>query len=288
VKAATVSVIRTSGAVLAEVNGELIFESELAPEVDRQLANLGPSMSIDDRIRQRPEYMRRELARVIDRKLICQEARRSSPNVSQAAFEVAEGDEAAIASAWLKSNIRVDDVVTEEQLKACYEANKPMFTRPAAIRFEQLTAPVTNFSSRDEAREAIEYVRNRAMGIVQPPMATNRIKAVEVETFDWTTRTEAPSVRLAKTLFSSAVGEISDVIEDGNAWRVVRVLERRAAGPIPLEFAVDAVRRQILKERREYMEEAYERDLRRRSQIWTAFDRPAGNAKRQGVLPLAD
>jgi hypothetical protein len=283
-----VSVIRTSGAVLAEVNGELIFESEVAPDVDRQLANLGPSMSTDERLRQRPEYIRRELARAIDRKLMCQEARRSSPNVSQAAFDAADGDEAAIASAWLKTNVRVDETITQEQLTACYEANKSMFNRPSAVRYEQLMAPMAKFSSRDEAFAAIEYVRNKAMGVVQPPMANNRIKDVETKAFDWATRSDVPSARLAQTLFRLPVGVISDILDDGDGWRVVRVLERRAAGPIPLELAIDAVHRQIVKERREYMEEAYKRRLRSRAQIWTAFDQRAGKVNRQTVLPLAD
>jgi hypothetical protein len=287
-KPATASVIRTSGAVFAEVNGELIFESELALEVDRQLANLGSSISGEEELRRRPEYIRRELARVIDRKILCQEARRSSPNVSQAAFEAADGDEAAIARAWLKTNVRIDDTVTQDQLTACYEANKSMFSRPAAVRYEQLMAPMAKFSSREEAFAAIDYVRNKAMGVVQPPMANNRFKDVEAKTFDWTTRSDAPSARLAQALFKLPVGVISNILEDDDGWRAVRVLERRAAGPIPLELALDAVRRQVLKERREYMEEAYKRHLRSRAQVWTAFDQAAGKANRQGVLPLAD
>jgi hypothetical protein len=232
--------------------------------------------------------MRRELASVIDRKLICQDSRRSSPNVSQAAFEAADGDEAAIASAWLKTNIRVDESVTDEQLTACYEANKSMFSRPAAVRYEQLMAPLAKFASRDEAFMAIEYVRNKAMGLVQPPMASGRVKDVEAKTFDWTTRSDAPSARMAQTLFKLPVGVISDVLEGDDGWRVVRVLERRAAGPIPLELAVDAVRRQVLKERRQYMEEVYKRRLRSRAQVWTTFDQRDGKANRQRVLPLAD
>jgi hypothetical protein len=230
-------------------------------------------MSIDEKLRERPAFIRRELARVIDRKLICQEARRMSPNVSQAAFDAAEGDEAAIASAWLKGNIRVDETIKEADVTACYEANKSKFTRPAAVRYEQLMAPMAKFASADEARAAIEYIRNRAMGIAQPPMATNRTKDVEAKTFDWTTKSDAATARLAQALFNLPVGAISEIIEDGDAWRVVRVLERRAAGPVPLELAVDAVRRQILKERRDYMEEAYKRDVRRRARVWTAFDK---------------
>jgi hypothetical protein len=288
VKPTTVSVIGTSGVVLAEVNGELVFESEVAPEVDRQLANLGPSISVEERLRRRPEYIRRELARVIDRKILCQEARRSSPNVSQAAFEAADGDEAAIAIAWLKTKVRIDETVTQDQLTACYEANKSMFSRPAAVRYEQLIAPMAKFSSREEAFAAIDYVRNKAMGVVQPPMVNNRIKDVEAKTFDWTTRSDAPSARLAQTLLKLPVGVVSDIFEDDDGWRVVRVLERRAAGPIPLELALDAVRRQILKERREYMEEGYKRRLRSRAPVWTAFDQAAGKENRQGVRPLAD
>jgi hypothetical protein len=288
VRPATVSVIRSSGAVLAEVNGELVFESEVAPEVDRQLANFGPSMSLDEKLRQRPIYIRRELARVIDRKLLCQEARRASPQVTQAAFDAADGDEATIATAWLKGNIRVDETVTQEQLIACYRANWTRFEQPAAVRYEQLTAPVDRFASRDEAKAAIEVMRNRALGIPQPPFGTSRTKAVEAKTFDWTRKDQIPSARIAQMLFTMPIGAISEVIEGTDGWRVLRVLERHGAGPAPLESVADAVRLEILRERHDYLEEAYMRQLRGRARIWTAFDQSSPKAQVQGVRPLAD
>jgi hypothetical protein len=287
-KPSNVSVIRSSGAVLAEVNGELVFESEVAPEVDRQLANLGSTVSVDEKLRQRPAYIRRELAKVVDRKLLCQEARRSSPNVAQTAFDTPDGDESAIATAWLKENLRVDETVSEVQLAACYRANMPMFRRPAEVRYEQLMAPMEKFSSRDEARSAIEYVRNRALGIPQPPFGASRMKAVEAKTVDWTRKDQVPSPTLAKTLFTLPIGAISEVIEDEDGWRVLRVLERQVAGPAPLELVVEEVRRQIIKERREYLQESYLRQLRSRARIWTAFDPASSKAQAQGIRPLAD
>lgn len=281
------SVMRSSGAVLAEVNGELIFESDVLPEVDRQLANLGSALPVDEKIRQRPAFVRRELARVIDRRLMYQEARRSSSGVAQASFDAAEMDEAEVVDAWATEHFRIDETVTEEQLLACYQANPARFMRPAEIRYEQLMAPVAQFDSRDEAKAAIEYVRNRAMGIAQPPMGSNRFKAVEAKTFDWTRRDEIGSAKLAQTLFTLSIGAVSEVTEDADGWRVLRVLERHRAGPAPFELVVDAVRQQVLKERREYMQESYLRPLRSRAKIWTAFDGSAKD-KFQAVLPLAD
>ena len=284
----SVSVIRSSGAVLAEVNGELIFESDVLPEVDRQLANLGAGISVDEKLRMRPTYLRRELARVIDRKLLCQEARRSSSAVTQASFEEGRSDEAEILAAWGKDHLRIDETVTEEQLWACYQANPTKFVRPAEVRYEELWAPIAEYPSRDEAKAAIEYVRNRAMGMSQPPMAASRLKAVEAKTFDWTSRDRFASSKLARTLFTQSIGAVSEVTEDANGYRVLRVLERHAAGLAPFELVVEAVRQQVLKERRDYMQESYLRPLRSRAKIWTAFDSHAAKGGGQRILPLAD
>ena len=225
---------------------------------------------------------------MIDRKLLCQEARRASPVVTRAAFAFGDGDEATIAAAWLNRNVQVDETVTQDQLCACYRANLANFQQPAAVRYEELLAPLDQFASGDEAQGAIEYVRNRALGIPQPPFGAAHLKGVEAKKFDWTRKNEIPSPRLAQTLFAMPVGGVSELLEDADGWRVLRVLERRAAGPAPLELVTDAVRQEILRERRAYLEEAYLRPIRSRARIWTAFDRTMPRAQVQGVRPLAD
>ena len=108
---------------MAEINGQPIFESEVVPEADRQLADL-PGAAPADKLRMRPEYIRRQLARVADRKLLSQEARRIGPQINQASFQSAGSDEEALAAALLTAVVRVDTNITREQLWACYRLNQ--------------------------------------------------------------------------------------------------------------------------------------------------------------------
>ncbi len=188
-----------SGAILAEVNGQSVRESEVLPEADRQLSEAGPTLSVEDKLRMRPDYIRRELIRVIDRKLICQDARRAGPAVAPAAFNPEE-DETSIAASRLESVAAVDTNVTPADTLAYYRANLAKYPRPAEVRYEQVTARVDRFASRDEALAAISYARNRALGAVatQPPA---NLATLEVQTFSWTSRDAVPSSQLAAVLF---------------------------------------------------------------------------------------
>ncbi len=106
--------------MLAELDGELIFESEVLPEVDRRLAEEAPEISLEEKFRRRPAYVQQELARVIDRKLLCQAARREAPEIAQAAFEAAAGDETSVATAWLRGHTQAEETVTYDQMLAYY------------------------------------------------------------------------------------------------------------------------------------------------------------------------
>lgn len=261
-----------TGAIIAEINGQPIFESEVVPEADRQLADLAGT-SPADKLKIRPEYIRRQLARVADRKLLCQEARRVGPEINQASFEAAGNDESALAAALLASVVRVDTTITSQQLSACYRVNQAKYMLPAEVRFEQVSAPVNRFASREAAAAAMVYVRNRALGIPvgQPPA---NLDAIEVQTMGWTRREEIFSPEAADLLFRMPAGGITPLLDAGDALRMDRVLERRAAGPAPLERITDVVRQQILRERHEYLEQAYLNQLRSRAKVWTVFDPP--------------
>ncbi len=78
---------------------------------------------------------------------------------------------------------------------------------------------------------------------------------------------------------------MSPVLDTGDAWRVVRVLERHAAGPAPFELVSELVKQQIIHERRAYLEEAYIQQLRGQAHVWTTFDQPS-QAQPSQVKPL--
>ncbi len=283
---APVSIIRTSGAVLAEVNGELIFESAVTAAVDRRFAADG-ELSIEEKFRRRPAYFKQELSRAIDRKLLCQEARRAAPEIVQAAFD-ASPDEASVATAWLRAQTPRDDAVTREQMLVYYRANLGKYQRPMAVRYEQVIARDAQFTSREEAQFAINYIRNRALGVPQAVVAANRLQAVEVRTADWTEPSTVSSAQLAQALAALPVGAVSQAFEEDGLWRVVRVLERRPAGPAPIELFAEPIRQDILQTRHQYREEAYLRQLRSRAHVWTAFDPPEARAQLQAVRPAGE
>ena len=265
------SVSLATGVLLAEVNGQPVYEGEVLPEADRQLSEVGPGISIEDKLHMRPDYIRRELIRMIDRKLVCQEARRAGPQVVAATFNSAGDDEAALATSWLQSAVQVDGDISPAELLAYYRANLAKYPQPAEVRYEQVTARFDRFSSREEALAAIDYARNRALGINSAPPKAN-LSGLEVQTLSWTRREEIASPEVAGELFRLPVGATSPVLETAGAWRVVRGLERHSAGTAPLELVSGLVRQQILHERRAYLEEAYLRQLRSRARVWTVFD----------------
>jgi hypothetical protein len=275
------SVVHVAGpaseTVIAEINGQPVFENEVVPEADRQLADL-PGTAPADKLRIRPEYIRRQLARVIDRKLLCQEARRIGPQIKQVSFQAAGSDEDALAAALLAAVVRVDSNITSEQLWACYRVNQAKYVRPAEVRFEQVSARLNRFQSREAAVAAMNYVRNRALNIPagQPPAS---LEAIEVQTISWTRREDIPSPEAADLLFRMPAGGITPMLDAGEALRMDRLLERHAAGAAPLEMVAEVVRQQILRERHEYLEQAYLSQLRSRARLWTIFDPPQVESK---------
>jgi hypothetical protein len=286
--APTTSVVHSasaaSGTVMAEINGQPVFESEVVPEADRQLADLAGTAPAD-KLRIRPEYIRRQLARVVDRKLLSQEARRIGPQVNQVSFQAAGNDEEALATALLASVVRVDTNITQDQLWACYRVNQAKYIRAPEVRFEQVTARLDRFQSRDEAIAAMNYLRARALGqpTGQPPA---HLEAIEVQTMGWTRRDVIPSPDAADLLFRLPIGGITPLLDTGDAMRMDRLLERHIAGPAPLEMVTEEVRQQILRDRHEYLEQAYLTQLRSRAQVWTIFDPPRAELKM--VRPIED
>lgn len=271
-----------TGAVIAQVNGQPVFESEVVPDADRQLADL-PGTPPAEKVRIRPEFIRRQLLHVIDRKLLAQEARRTASQIDRASFQSAGDDENALAAALMKTVVRVDTNVTTSQLWASYRANPARYTHPAEVRFEEVSIHVNRFASREAAVAAMMYVRNRAQGHPVGAAPAN-LDAIEVQTMGWTRRDDIGSPEAAALLFRLPIGGITPLLDDGEVLRMDRVLERRAAGPAPLDMVAGAVREQILRERQEYLEQAYLNQLRSRAQVWTIFDPP--RAELNMVRPL--
>lgn len=298
----TTSIPSRRGAVLARVNGEPIYEYELIPQVDAHLASLGTEVPVLHKLELRRTLVERKLPALIDRKLLCQQARRA---IEAARFEslstedstnsptseidrrVSEllQDEEALAADWLRRSVRVDEQVTDAEIAEHYRGHTAEFDRPEAVRWESVIIPVDATQPRTEAEAIAKFIASRARGIQVPPPPNSDLSRVAVTQYEWTELPKIGDAALQGMLSHLPIGAPSSVVDDGNSLQVVRVLARRPAGPAPLEAVLTDVRKRLLEQRRAEMEKLYVGRLRAAANIWTQFDDPRPKARVVAVKP---
>ncbi|HTN74910.1 MAG TPA: peptidylprolyl isomerase [Pirellulaceae bacterium] len=260
--------------IMAEVNGEAIFEREVVASLERRGERDRSLVTL-----------RAELARVIDTRLICQDAQRhgfridgEANSVQQVAFAgsptpAVRPDEAELlASRWLAKHLRVSSDINRQEVFNHYRARLDHYQPPAEVRWERMAAPVTRFGSREQAEAAIIYLRERAQGIERGLPKGVDLKRVISESHEWTRKDKAETVDLGHWLFVMPVGTISPVLYDEQQIYVVRVIERRQGRAASLEQAAPHIEQEILTQRRAQAEQQYLASLRRDARVWTLFE----------------
>lgn len=260
--------------ILAQVNGQPIYDHEVSPLVEARLARLQDDNEPLDPARTR-DLLATELQRAIDIKLLMQAAQLDlARNVSPASAS----EETSLASLdlvqiekWLAERIDVADHVSILELTREFTAQKQRFSTPPRVRWERITADVRKFKSRDEAYAMLAVVRARATG--QPgAIAPADRQLLQTETHSWTTPAEVTSPAISRTLFSLPVGKLSPILEERDSLHVLRVLEHQAGGSRPFNEVVDQLRQDVLKRRQVEAERQFLAKLRTGAQVWTVFD----------------
>lgn len=95
-----------------------------------------------------------------------------------------------------------------------------------AVRWESVTARFAQFRSRSRAWANIAYFRKRALNIHGKPPAGFHRNKLTVRTHGWTLPKDVHSQPLKRALQSLPVGRVSSVLEDGEGYHLVRVLQR--------------------------------------------------------------
>ena len=280
-----------SNPVLAEVNGEPIYLSQVAPLVSGQLDSIHRMSGAAPADDVRRTVQQRELHRLIDRKLILQEARRnlSPQQISQVAYHtlVSPGrrperiladsgqqqsiDEEELIKIWLQRTVKVNEMVSEQELDRHYHAHLADHQAPAQVRWESITVPPNPANSAYHASAVIRYLHGVAQGRPVSPAPVFQSQDVVTRTFPLTRLDRVPSQRLANLLMSLPIGRVSEPWQDEQGWHLTRVLERRAAETLPLQQVRESVRAAIVQQRRELAERQYVEQLRRQARLWNAL-----------------
>lgn len=264
--------------MLAEVNGEPIWEHEVMARVEQRLAR----SAVAQAPRSKASLLREELEGAISCKLLCQDARRNgfqgvalatamSSQSGKAIGPEAVADE-TLAAEWLAHQIHSSADVSRQQIFAYYRTHLDRFQPAAEVRWERLSASASSFGSRQNALEAIEFLRDKMQGLAPSAPDGFDVRKLQTEHLDWTRRDQIASEAMAHWLFSLPVGTLSPVLDDVGGVCVIRVLERRQSRAITMEEAADTIRQELLAQQQKNAEVAVINALRQTAQIWTIFD----------------
>jgi parvulin-like peptidyl-prolyl isomerase len=90
--------------------------------------------------------------------------------------------------------------------------------------------------------------------------------------YDWTTKGSLASKVIDEAIFTLPVGQLSAILDDGQALHIVRVTERSEAGRTPFLEAQVGIRQTLRDERRKREVDDYLAKLKDRTPVWTIFD----------------
>lgn len=271
--------------VLARVNGEPLTLDDLGPDIEIEMERRARQIPPAGRADARRALLAGELQALVDRKLLCQAARKAEAAApplkprSQAPAgrrgdwrqlaalpELSPAEERELAALWLDESSRVDTQVTEAELTARLAARADELAEPAQMRWEQITLVPAARLTPAQARAALERLRE-SLSLTGNPLTAAERQVLDCRQLPWTVSDEVESRVIATALTRLPVGAVSPVLDDNGHPTVVRVLERRAARVPLLAEVADELRAEIVRERRERRRQVYMNWLREQAQV---------------------
>jgi parvulin-like peptidyl-prolyl isomerase len=184
--------------------------------------------------------------------------------------------EQVLAKEMIRQHVKKDEEVTHEEMLAYYRAHQDEFSVPARARWEHLEVRFDKFPSKEDAYRELAQMGNEVLrGAPFAAVAQRRSQGIDAEkggVNDWTNKESLRSNALDEAVFSLPLNSMSRIIEDEDAFHIVRVIERQPAGMMPFVEAQVKIKEQIRKQRLQDQMTAYLDRLREQTPVWTAFD----------------
>lgn len=185
--------------------------------------------------------------------------------------------EMVLVQEWMKKNTKTDEHVTHQQMLEYYHEHHADYEFPAKARFEQVRINYGKKRSKQEAWQIVCRLGNQIYsGASLAELAKAHSEGAHAEKggqFDWTRKGSLSCDELDAVLFSLPVGALSNPIDDGRGFIIVRVLERTEAGATSFQDVQKAISDKIKAEREmesrskaiaEFMDKA-------KSRVWTIY-----------------
>lgn len=255
-------VVTDKDVVLARVNGEPIYESELSAEVEKRLDNFKDTETVS-RLDIRLATWRQVTNQEIEKKLLQQAAYQAwGPVINNATSDVEEQ--------WLLHATHFSRSVPESETRKYYDAHRSEFREGPFLKWERISIVSSQIPSTDTAHAIAKKIRQSVSGNVPlSPEITSDL--FQVKTSDWTPLSAVSNPDFLRFLQQSTLGEISPIMTNEQGPFFVRVLAYRSPQQVDYSSVRDKIKSIILDERRSLAETEYLSHLRNRAVIWSAI-----------------
>lgn len=188
-----------------------------------------------------------------------------------------------ISRTWMTQSTKIDKEVTHEQMLAYYREHEEDYYQPDRARWEELMVRFDKHPNKAAAYAALARLGNQANGLAtsvgsgEPafasiaPSVSDGYTAEDGGVYDWTNRDSLAAESVDRALFSLPVGKMSPILEGPMGFHIVRVIERREAGPTSFRDVQADIRASLKDERFTAAIGKKLTELKKSARLWTVF-----------------
>lgn len=251
--------------IVAVVNKEIIFKSELDKEVKSVLERYGKEVSAEELNELRKEI----LDKLIENKILLQQAKREGIVPPREAVE--EFKKQLTAMALIKREIDSKIKVSEDEIKFFYQEHQEDFMQPPGVKISEISLSVPSADEKEwnQAKIKMDLIKELCTDAESFDFFAYQLKDKK-EFFvlggQFHPEGKLPP-ELNKIVTNLKEGESSEVIKIGEAYSIIRLDERISAQPVSLTIVKPEIERIIFSQKREICLKEWLSQLKKNSVI---------------------
>lgn len=184
--------------------------------------------------------------------------------------------ERSIAAQWMKQNLKPPGELPLADLLAYYKNHQADYEFKAQVRWEELMISYAKTPDRNQAFQQLAALGNQLLA-GQPfaelaKSSSHGVTATNGGQWGWTTEGSLRSTVTDQAIHSLPVGQLSQILQDEDGVRIVRVIERKPGGRTPFEDAQPEIKKKLNEDAEKKSEDEYLATVKQRVPVWTIFD----------------
>lgn len=191
--------------------------------------------------------------------------------------------DAMLGHLYIRGKVNKDPSVSLAEIHEYYQVHQDEFFRKARARWEQITVQFEKFPNKQAAYDAIWAMGREAFfGGNMQAIAKEKSQepfARDGGVHDWTNKGALASTILDNQIFSIPTNSMSQIIEDVDAYHIIRVLDRESEGIVPLADVQDDIRTILRDKKIEIAQIEALEAVQKRVPVWSIFPEDVPGAK---------